>query len=460
MVTDRPKPLPYQIEDVRRIEREFNGRALLSHQMGLGKTVITLGYMRRNPDAAPTVVVCPASVKYAWEYEAARFGIRADIANGQTPPAENSQVRRPSRLLIINYDILRFWVDRIQQLKPKLLVTDECQLLANRETKRTQAAVELARSIPYMLALSGTPLTNRPAELWPTLNMLRPDLYPSFWTFGCRHCRPRLFRGRWIYPGAEKLKELHKNLADTLMIRRLKADVLTDLPDKMRSVIPVQISDWREYIKARDNFIEWLRSTRGDRVAAASRAESMVKIGYLLRLTAKLKLRSVVEWVNNFLQETDEKLILFGVHRKMLRALKRRCNAKSVTVDGSVTGRKRAAAVAQFQGDKQTRLFIGNLEAAGIGLTLTAASTVGFTELGWKPATHTQAEDRPHRIGQTKTVWIHYLVAAGTIEEDKCRILQEKQKVIAATLDGSPAVGGLNVFDQLMHEIRGGFDVG
>lgn len=240
------------------------------------------------------------------------------------------------------------------------------------------------------------------------------------------------------------------------MVRRLKKDVLKDLPEKMRCVVPVEISDRKEYEKARDDFAGWLKSVQPDRVQSALRAQQITQIGYLLRLTAKLKLRSVVEWCNNFLEGSDEKLVVFGVHTKMIEALDRRLNGgKHVVVDGSVTGRLRKAACDQFQRDPKTRVLIGNIKAAGVGLTLTAASTVAFAELFWTPGAMTQAEDRCHRIGTTQTVWAYYLTAAGTIEERLAKAIQEKQRVIRATLDGGTMEDDLSILDQLLAELAG-----
>jgi len=173
-------------------------------------------------------------------------------------------------------------------------------------------------------------------------------------------------------------------------------------------------------------------------------------------LAAKLKLKAAVEWINEWLEQNpDEKLVVFAHHRKCLEALERRLEAKSVVIDGSVTGQKRSLLVKQFQTDPGTRLLLGNILAAGVGITLTAAHNVVFAEMAWRPGDHIQGEDRCYRIGTTETVWCTYLVAHGTIEERLCRIVQRKQKVLSSVLDGGPVEGDLNVFDQLLAELKG-----
>jgi hypothetical protein len=337
----------------------------------------------------------------------------------------------------------------------KVLVHN-CQTLGNRRSQRTRAALKLGRSCKHVIALSGTPLVNRPAELWPTLHMIRPDLYPSFWTFCQRFCKPRRTPWGWDFSGASNLDILHSTLTRQMMVRRLKKDVLKDLPEKMRCVVPVEISDRKEYELARDDFVGWLKSRQADRVQSALRAQQMTQIGYLLRLCARLKLRAVVDWCNEFLSGSDEKLVVFAVHRKMIEALDRRLEGgKHVVIDGQVGGRFRKAAVDQFQRDPSTRVLIGNVKAAGVGLTLTAASNVAFAELYWTPGAMTQAEDRCHRIGTTSTVWAHYLVAHGTIEERLCKAIQDKQSTIRTVLDGGVEEDDLSILDMLVEELKG-----
>ena len=424
-------------------------RSLLSWDMGLGKTVVTNAIFHRNPQALPAVVVCPASVKYQWESEAARFGIRSMIAEGRTPPRINGLAQN-DRLVIINYDILPTWVDTLSSMGMKTVVLDECQMLGNSRSKRTKAAVKVSRGMKYAIGLSGTPLTNRPAELWPTLNIIRPDLFGSFWHYASDFCEPRFIRGGWQYKGAENLKELHRQL-QPVMIRRRKRDVLDDLPPLRRRVVPVQIRKPAEYKEASNDFLGWLKRTNAGRWRAAARSEQMTRVGYLLRLTARLKMRAVIQWANDFLEQGD-KLVLFAFHKKAINALKRKCNAKSVVVDGSVTGRNRKAAVDQFRKDPNTRLLIGNLKACGTGVDglQEVCSTAGICELWWVPGAFLQLEGRLERIGQKNQIDMVYLVAQGPIEEKLCKVLQEKQRVIAETLDGDATSGGLNLFDELM----------
>lgn len=453
--TGAATPLPYQEEGIALIDR-YNGRALLADEMGLGKTLQALWALQRKPERLPALIVCPASVKYNWQREAEiHCGMMASICEGQSPPTFNRMNRTHiSQLTIINYDILKYWLDYLKKLNFQTVIFDESQYLQSRTSDRTKASRKIVKGVPHVFALSGTPLTNRPAELFPILNILWPTHYNSFFSFAELYCEPKWKPWGTEFKGATNLPQLHAELKERGMIRRLKVDVLKDLPEKNRRTQLMDLSDPAEYRKASTDFMSWLRENHAHKVRRASRAEKLVQVGYLLRIAARLKMRSVVGWANKFLRETDEKLILFAVHTKAIELLQRRVEAKSVTIDGSVTGRRRELAKDQFQRDPKTRLMIANIKAGGVGLTLTASSTVGFTELWWRPGDHIQAEDRIHRIGQTKVSWIYYLIAGGTIEERLCRILQEKQAVISAVLDGGPVAADLNIYEELLDELE------
>jgi SWI/SNF-related matrix-associated actin-dependent regulator 1 of chromatin subfamily A len=446
------KALPYQRQGVQKLEA-FGGRGLLADEMGLGKTLQALWYLRRARvgTTLPAVVVCPASVKYGWQYEATtHVGLHSHVLEGIKPPPGGGW-SNPPPLTILNYDILKHWLPVLRQLKPQCIILDECHYASNRRAQRTKAVQALCRGVPQVLALSGTPLTNRPAELWTVLNVLRPDIFPSFFTYAQRYCDPRRKPWGWEFKGASRLPELHDLLHGTCMVRRRKVDVLQDLPQKFRKVVPMELHGRDEYALANNDFRSWLKQHAAARYATATRAEKLTKIGYLLRLAARLKLPSVVQWANDWLEETGEKLVLFAVHKACIAGLREGIQAASVVVDGSVTGKHRREAVQQFQRDKNCRVFIGNIKAAGTGIDglQEAASTMAFAEVWWRPADHTQAEDRLHRMGQDMPTDVNYLIAGDTIEEQLCRVVQRKQAVLADVLDGGTA-DDLDVLDKLL----------
>jgi SWI/SNF-related matrix-associated actin-dependent regulator 1 of chromatin subfamily A len=441
---------PYQIRGVFSIKR-FKGRALLADEMGLGKTIQALMWLHKRK-AFPCVIVCPAFLKWTWEREARNnLGIAANILSGKRP--KNKQLTQGG-VFIINYEILDAWVPHLKKLGIRSVILDECHYVKSRDSKRYKATEKLCEGVKYCVALSGTALTNRPAELWTTLHLVRPDLFKSFFSFAWRYCKPTKRFGRWMYKGASNLPELHSLLKSTVMIRRLKSDVLTELPSKTKHIIPMDMSDPAEYNTIKTDFMTWLKANKPDSIKSTSKAKIVVQLGVLKRAAARLKLPSVFAWIDNFLEESTGKLVVFGVHRSIVEAIFERYKGQAVLVHGGVKGKARQAAVDAFQTNKRIRVFVGNIQAAGTGLTLTAASTLAFAEIGWVPADCLQAEDRIHRIGQTKNATIYYLVARDSIEERLCEILQSKQKVLNATLDGAEGAPQFDVFDQLIEDIQ------
>jgi len=440
----------YQKKGVRQIDH-FKGRALLADEMGLGKTVQALDWLKQHPDVRPVIIVCPASIKWIWEHHVALLlDTGSSVANGRTPPKGTNL--HPPQITILNYDILPYWLDYLQTLSAKALLLDEGHYLKSLTTKRSKAAKTLSKKIPYIIGITGTPLTNRPSELWNILTILRPDLYKSLWSYRWRYCDPKKKPWGWEFNGASNLQELHANLKNTMMIRRLKKDVLTDLPEKTHNIIPVEIKR-KEYQEATDNFLFWLATKSPAAAKRAKSAQRLVQLGQLKQLAVKYKMKSVTKWIEDFLEESNEKLVLFAIHKTTIQLLHKTFPA-SVVVDGSTSMHDRKLAVKAFQADPKIKIFIGNIQAAGTGITLTASSSVLFVELPWVPADLTQASDRVHRIGQTKGVMIYYIVAKNTIEEGLCAILQKKQKILSEILDGDVQKDELNIYDELERALK------
>ncbi len=455
-------PYTYQYCCVRQINR-LGGKALVAADPGLGKSLISLMHAERHQGSRPIVIVCPASIKYNWEIECVRhMGWRAEVLEGMRPPRRGLQ--SDPQLMIVNYDILtpsrhgEGWLGFLKNLAPQILVLDECQYLGSPRAKRTKSTKELCKGVPHVLALSGTPLTNRPAELFPVLNMLRPKLFPTFFGFARRYCdMKRTFYG-WDYSGASNLPELHGILEKELMIRIRKVDVLDQLPSKRRSVVPVPLSDRREYQHALNDFVGWLRKIAPDREMRAARAQALVKVGYLKRLCGQLKLKATMSWVGDYLDSTDEKIILFGVHQDFIHPLYNKFHHQAVIVDGGVTGRKRQQAFDKFNKDRRCRLFVGNIRAAGVGWSAKGCSVVAFAELDWTPGQHMQAEDRIHGINRGQVgigAESIYLVAKDTIEERLVQLLGRKQQILSAVLDNGQGEV-FDIADQLFDELLEG----
>ena len=373
----------------------------------------------------------------------------AEVLSGRRPPQQGLNLHR--EILIINYEILKDWVPYLISLRPQVVMFDEAHYIQNRESQRYLALRELVREahVPYRIAMSGTPITNRPAELWTTAHLLWPKEFPSFIEYGFTYCHPKLVHGEWHFSGAVHLDELHDRLEKLGMIRLLKKDVMPELPPKIRRVVPVEIEDRKEYEYARDHFMPWLQLNYPTRVWRARKNPHLVKVGYLLRLVARLKRWEVADWIDNFLAESDEKLVAFSSHSKMIHWLAHRYQDRSVVIDGTVTGIKRHHAVDRFQNTSSIRLALCNPRAGGIGITLAKASNVVYVDFPWTPGTLKQGEDRIHRIGQTKQCFVWFLAARDTIEEKLCRLLQTKQKILDELLDGITTGKDFDLFNEL-----------
>jgi SNF2 family DNA or RNA helicase len=335
-------------------------------------------------------------------------------------------------IVIVNYDVVAPHVRRLAALRSKTLVLDESHYCKNPGAQRTKAVGELAEALPptsMLLALTGTPLVNRPKELVPQLRILG-----RLGAFGSGAELERRF-------GANTERErLHWHLRRTCYVRRLKKDVLPQLPAKRRAVVPFDLSNEREYRHAERDLRAWIAERFSSseelrsRVDSAMRAEALVKVNALRQLVGTGKLHAAHVWIEDFLA-SGEKLVVFAAHRAVQRDLMERF-PDAAHILGSDTPAERDAQVRRFQSDPSVQLCVCSLKVAAHGFTLTAASDVAFLELGWTPAEHDQAEDRAHRIGQTDSVTAWYLLAADTIDERMAALIDSKREVVGAVTDG------------------------
>ena len=436
---------PFQVDGIVYLESK-DGRALLADEMGLGKTIQALGWINLHPELRPVIIIVPASLKLNWKAEIQKWGIQSVVSllKGRKP----YQLPREQTILIINYDIIESWLDTLKKLNPKLVIMDECHYIKNSKTKRTKAIKKLCKGIPHIIALSGTPIVNRPIEFYNIIKIIKPELFPTYWDFVMKYCAPRNNGFGWDVSGASNTKELHKILTDNIMLRRLKKDVLKELPTKTRSIVPLE-SDKAIYNSELSNFTEWLKQNKGNPAIA------MVKMEKLKQTAVKGKMNSAISWIKDFLEE-EQKLVVFVTHHETTDRLKKEFGKECVVIDGRTPTSKRQDMVNEFQNNKRIGLLIGNIKAAGVGLTLHAASSTAFVELGWTPGEHLQAEDRVHRIGQiAEHVTAYYLIAADTIEEQIAEILDKKAQILSMALDGKEIKEG-ELITELLDEIKEG----
>jgi SWI/SNF-related matrix-associated actin-dependent regulator 1 of chromatin subfamily A len=446
-------------------------RCFIADEMGLGKTVQALATLKAT-EAFPAVVVCPASLKLNWMREAVKW------LPGKAVELWDGKHGWPGRVNIINYDVLGRQLERLKELKPQAVIFDESHFLKSKKAKRTEAAKELAAIARIRLCLTGTPVLNRPAELISQLEILdRLAEFGGYWQFVRRYCEAYRNGFGLDTSGASNLEELNQRMRALCFIRRNKADVLKELPPKQRSIVPVAITNRLEYEKAENEVIEWLkeqamkdeafeaslallseeeraekkREHAEDVAERAKNAEQLVRIEALKKLAAKGKMDAVTEWIEDFL-ESGEKLVLFAHHVDVVHELARRFNADCITGQTPIPDRQKA--VDRFQKDPAARVIVLNLQAGGVGLTLTAASNVAFIELGWTPAIHDQAEDRCHRIGQHDQVTAWYLLGEKTIDEEIQALIDQKRVVVNAATEGKVEMQQAGMLTDLVARLK------
>jgi len=307
---------------------------------------------------------------------------------------------------------------------------------------------------------------NNPKELIPQLDILgRLDSMGGFWTFAKTYCDAKQTSFGWDFSGRSNLDDLHKKLNDVCFIRRLKADVLSELPAKQRTMVPIELDNMKEYKQVKKDFVNWLKGNimkkddyagevnknekltesqkklliqaRIDRKVNRSRAaEAVVKIEYLKQVCARGKVQRFCDFIDNVLEQGN-KLVVFAVHKDIQNLLfdkYRGQNAARIFSEDNTT--KRQENIDKFQNDDTCRLMVASLAAGGVGITLTAASTVAFVEFGWTSAVHDQAEDRCHRIGQHDSVNCYYFYGEDTIDEYILELINEKRQVAENITDG------------------------
>jgi hypothetical protein len=405
----------------------WSRRTFLADEQGLGKTVQALAALEAD-DAYPAVVVCPASLKLNWKREIEHWLPHRSV----TVVSGTGGTHEPADIVVLNYEIVHAHRTRLTLRRPKALVLDESHYVKNPRAKRTQAVRRLAGGLApdaLKLLLTGTPVMNHPEELIAQLRIIgRLEEFGS----GARFAR------RFQGAGAEE--RIHWHLRRTCFVRRLKADVLPQLPAKRQVVVPVALENEREYRLAEQDVIKWLREQPLDlgeleaKVAAALRAERLAQLNVLRRVAARGKLGAAMAWIHDFL-ESDEPLVVFAGHREVQELLLERF-PDAMHVLGRDSVDQREATVQAFQSGEGPQLLVCATRVAGQGITLTRASNVAFLDLEWTPAMHDQAEDRLHRIGQHDAVTAWYLLAAETIDETMIELIARKRGIVGAVTDG------------------------
>ncbi|CAB9526773.1 regulator of chromatin subfamily A-like protein 1 [Seminavis robusta] len=462
----QPKPelFPYQQDGVERLVSQK--RLLLADEMGMGKTVQCIEALNRiGKEDSTILIICPKSVLGVWQQELEQW-LNPDLASCWTVHIASMKEKpspQPGSVTIINYDICFKLEKELHKPDYQVMICDECHALKSVDSKRTRSILGKMtgkRRKPgiqseYLWLLTGTPVLNRPVELFPIVHSVDPDGFTDFDDYANRYCDPKTrdiyVRGRRVtvkeFSGAANLGELSKRL-DPIMVRRCKSEVLTQLPPKLRSCRCL-IADQDIAREERELLREALQGSGFNENTAGmdlndfgsnaqqllsyiekgkSTKEMLATISAVRQETAQRKLDPAIELLEEYL--TQEKVVVFVHHRAIFDSLMDHFGKTAVGIKGGIDRIERDEAVRQFQHDPNVRLFVGSIRACGLGLTLTAASHVVFLELDWSPGIMAQAEDRCHRVGQVSNVRVEYFVFKGTIDEWLSRSLIFKQHSI------------------------------
>jgi SWI/SNF-related matrix-associated actin-dependent regulator 1 of chromatin subfamily A len=463
---------PYQVAGIQRAISLDEG-VLIADEQGLGKCAETVGYVNASPMVTSVLIVCPASVRINWEREWLMWTTR-EMAVGQF------DAKSPDlpAVTIINFDILDKLLSMFPHTHWDLLVVDEVHFAKNPKAKRTQNILELKKRSALVIGLTGTPIPNKPIELFPILQLVAPEAWDppgtamkkvdgkksyvpvgagggaGFFRFAKRYAGAHQewvskTKQVWMFDGASNLDELNEKLRTTCMVRRLKVDVLKDLPPKRRNIVCFPRDGWEDEITGEcKGLAVVLKETT---LEGAAKALTKCKIEFtdysrVRHSTAMAKVDLVAEHVIAALEGGSEKVIVFAHHHDVidrLNVLLAPYGCVQVTGESPQYGEgSRQECVDSFQKNPATRVFIGSIGAAGVGITLTASSHVVFAELPLRPADMVQAEDRAHRIGQKGSVLIDVLVFDGSVDAHIAKMLVAKQDVADMALDDET---GLNV---------------
>ena len=425
-----------KLYDYQKVGIEFllnsGGRALLADSPGVGKTAQALGYIA-HAGHKRSLIVCPASVKFAWESEIAKWTKLESFVVG--PHTDLDDIPFEVNCVIINFDILKKFFNEFMKYKWDCLVVDEAHLVKNPTAIRSKMVRTIARGIPNVIMLTGTPVLSRPVEMYNMLNMLDPKTWNSYYSYAVRYCGGK--QGYWGFEakGATNLVEL-KDRIGKYFLRRTKEEVLPNLPPKNRIEIPIDLpkEERKQYNLVESNLVAYLKAYKKEKtnsdIAKSLAGEKLVKLNLLREINTMGKLSTAIELIDGII-EAGEKVLIFSSFNAPLQELHEHYYDQSVRIIGSTPIEERGPMVKRFQEDPVTQIFIGGMQSAGVGITLTAASNVIFLDLPWNPAHLEQAENRAHRPGAVyQSLNIYTIISRDSIDVFMKKLLAKKQDII------------------------------
>lgn len=426
-------PLSHQKEAIEKLVG--SKRFILADDMGLGKTTSTI-IAALETGAKKILIVCPASLKINWQREIENY------SNRPTFICEGKKYSVDSDFVIVNYDILKNFHNSkdkesslLEQSNFDLVILDEAHMISNVQAQRTKIINSFVKKVKRVWLLTGTPMTSRPMNYYNLLSIIENSVAQNWMAYAIRYCQGYQFiagkRKVWNVTGASNLEEL-RDRTSKQVLRRLKENVL-DLPDKIITPVYLRLKS-TEYENLMGEYYDWYENKTEESQSLTIQFSKLMKVR---KVIANEKVKQTIEFAENILEQ-GKKVIIFTNFTDTLQTIYQHFGKQAVYLDGSCSNAMRQQSVDSFQTDEKIKVFVGNLKAAGVGLTLTSAEVVIMNDLSFVPAEHAQAEDRAYRYGQKSNVLVYYPLFENTIEGAIYDILNKKKKIINTVMGDEP----------------------
>jgi SNF2 family DNA or RNA helicase len=437
-------PLSHQKEAIEKLVG--NDKFILADDMGLGKTTSTV-IAALESDAEKVLIICPASLKINWQREIENYtDKKISIIEGKK--------WEPAEFTIINYDILKNFHDPKHPEKSDILdygfdliVMDEAHYIQNVKAARTKIANNIVKKVGKVWLLTGTPMTSRPMNYYNLLDLVESPVAENWMAYAIRYCAGYQFsvgpKKVWNVTGSSNLEEL-RDRTKPQVLRRLKEDIL-DLPEKIITPVHLRLKS-KEYEKMMGEYYDWYNSSE----ESSSLTIQFSKLMMVRQVIAESKIKDTIELAQNIIDQ-GKKVIIFTNFTDTLNKLTDAFPKVSVKLDGKMSKPQRQHSVDEFQNNDKIKVFVGNLKAAGVGITLTAAEAVIMNDLSFVPSDHSQAEDRAYRYGQKFSVSVYYPIFENTIEGVIYNILNKKKNIFETVMGDNEGKG--DVMEEILNLI-------
>ena len=422
-------PLSHQKEAIQKLVE--NKKFILADDMGLGKTTSTI-IASLEAGSKKVLIICPATLKINWKREIENYSDKSVYI------AEGKNFSTDSDFVIINYDIIKNFHDPKKKDESQILLSnfdlviiDEAHYIKNAQAQRTKLINDIVKNVDRLWLLTGTPMTSRPIDYFNLLSLVDSPVAKNWMAYVIRYCEGYQFKAGprkvWNVMGASNLEELRDRTVG-LTLRRLKENVL-DLPDKIITPVYLRLKS-KQYEAVMGEYYDWYDKNPDESKSLTVQFSKLTKVRQII---ADEKIAHTIEIAENIIEQ-DKKVIIFCNFTDSLNKITEHFGKTAVKLDGSMSKVERQFSVDQFQENPKVKVFVGNIKAAGVGITLTAAEAVVMNDLSFLPSDHAQAEDRAYRYGQKNNVLVYYPIFDNTIEGIIYDILNNKKLVISTVM--------------------------